>query len=90
MLEKSPTAATLTTPATVALVSVVIPAWNEAETMPELLGRIRAALVDVPASERSGDVPVAREYRRRDERPHPWTVRVGYGHTVTSSLARGW
>lgn len=29
---------------TLGVVSVVIPAWNEAETMPELLGRIRAAL----------------------------------------------
>jgi L-lactate dehydrogenase complex protein LldG len=36
----------------------------------EILGRIRAALVDVPASERPADVPVAREYRRVDERPH--------------------
>jgi L-lactate dehydrogenase complex protein LldG len=36
----------------------------------EILGRIRVALADVPASERPGDVPVAREYRRRDERPH--------------------
>jgi L-lactate dehydrogenase complex protein LldG len=36
----------------------------------EILGRIRVALADVPRSERPGDVPVAREYRRRDERPH--------------------
>jgi L-lactate dehydrogenase complex protein LldG len=35
----------------------------------EILGRIRAALVDVPGSERAGDVPVAREYRRADDRP---------------------
>jgi L-lactate dehydrogenase complex protein LldG len=34
----------------------------------QILGRIRAALVDVPASERAGDVPVAGEYRRTDER----------------------
>jgi L-lactate dehydrogenase complex protein LldG len=36
----------------------------------EILGRIRAALADVPTSERSADVPVVREYRQRDERPH--------------------
>jgi L-lactate dehydrogenase complex protein LldG len=34
----------------------------------EILGRIRAALADVPASERAGDVPVARDYRRADGR----------------------
>jgi L-lactate dehydrogenase complex protein LldG len=34
----------------------------------EILGRIRAALADVPASERAGDVPVARDYRRADDR----------------------
>jgi L-lactate dehydrogenase complex protein LldG len=35
----------------------------------EILGRIRAALADVPASERPTDVVVARDYRRSDERP---------------------
>jgi L-lactate dehydrogenase complex protein LldG len=35
----------------------------------EILGRIRTALGDVPRSERAADVPVVREYRRRDERP---------------------
>jgi L-lactate dehydrogenase complex protein LldG len=35
----------------------------------EILGRIRAALADVPASERAADVPVARGYRRADDRP---------------------
>jgi L-lactate dehydrogenase complex protein LldG len=34
----------------------------------EILARIRSALVDVPASERPADVPVAREYRRADGR----------------------
>ena len=34
----------------------------------QMLGRIRSALADVPASERPGDVPVAREYRRADDR----------------------
>ena len=34
----------------------------------EILGRVRAALTDVPASERAGDVPVARDYRRADNR----------------------
>jgi L-lactate dehydrogenase complex protein LldG len=41
-----------------------------ADARAEILGRIRAALADVPASERPGDVPVARTYRRRDDRPH--------------------
>jgi L-lactate dehydrogenase complex protein LldG len=41
-----------------------------ADARTEILARIRAALVDVPASERAGEVPVARKYRRRDERPH--------------------
>jgi L-lactate dehydrogenase complex protein LldG len=36
----------------------------------EILGRIRAALADVPRSERSADVPVTRDYRRADDRPH--------------------
>jgi len=31
----------------------------------EILGRIRSALADVPATERPGDVPVERDYRRR-------------------------
>jgi L-lactate dehydrogenase complex protein LldG len=35
----------------------------------EILGRIHAALADVPAGEAPGDVPVAREYRRRAELP---------------------
>lgn len=34
----------------------------------EILGRIRSALRDVPASEAAQDVPVAREYRHTDER----------------------
>jgi len=34
----------------------------------EILGRIRAALPDVPAAERPGDVAVARDYRRSGER----------------------
>lgn len=34
----------------------------------EILARIRSALHDVPAGERPGDVPVAREYRTADER----------------------
>ncbi len=33
----------------------------------EILGRIRAALSDVPVAERPADVPVAREYRRQGE-----------------------
>jgi L-lactate dehydrogenase complex protein LldG len=33
----------------------------------EILGRIRSALADVPADERPGDVPVAREYVRHGE-----------------------
>jgi L-lactate dehydrogenase complex protein LldG len=41
-----------------------------ADACGEILGRIRAALADVPLSERAADVPVARAYRRRDERPH--------------------
>jgi L-lactate dehydrogenase complex protein LldG len=35
----------------------------------EILGRIRAALADVPAAERADDAPVVREYRRTDDRP---------------------
>jgi L-lactate dehydrogenase complex protein LldG len=35
----------------------------------EILRRIRAALDDVPDREEAGDVPVARDYRRADERP---------------------
>jgi L-lactate dehydrogenase complex protein LldG len=35
----------------------------------EILRRIRTALNDVPARESPDDVPVARDYRRRDERP---------------------
>jgi len=46
MTEPTPTAFPSPAPRApaVGLVSVVIPAWNEAETMPELLGRIRAVL----------------------------------------------
>ncbi|MGA2926724.1 MAG: lactate utilization protein C [Solirubrobacteraceae bacterium] len=33
----------------------------------EILGRVRSALADVPPEERADDVPVARDYRRRDE-----------------------
>jgi L-lactate dehydrogenase complex protein LldG len=39
-----------------------------ADARDQILGRIRAALADVPASEGWGDVPVAREYRRADQR----------------------
>jgi L-lactate dehydrogenase complex protein LldG len=39
-----------------------------ADARDEILGRIRAALADVPASERPGDVAVTRDYRRTDER----------------------
>ncbi len=35
----------------------------------EILARVRSALADVPAAERAGDVPVARDYRHGDERP---------------------
>jgi L-lactate dehydrogenase complex protein LldG len=35
----------------------------------DILGRVRRALDDVPASERPFDVEVARHYRRRDDRP---------------------
>jgi L-lactate dehydrogenase complex protein LldG len=35
----------------------------------EILGRIRAALRDVPAGESASDVPVARDYRHTDDRP---------------------
>ncbi|HEX5195408.1 MAG TPA: LUD domain-containing protein [Solirubrobacteraceae bacterium] len=35
----------------------------------EILGRIRLALSDVPASERTGDVAVTRSYRVADDRP---------------------
>ena len=45
MIESTPIVAPGPTPAAVGLVSVVIPAWNEAETMEELLGRVRTALV---------------------------------------------
>jgi L-lactate dehydrogenase complex protein LldG len=45
-----------------------------ADARSEILGRIRAALADVPASERPADVPVTREYRRVDDRPHDQLV----------------
>ena len=35
----------------------------------EILARVRSALADVPASEGVDDVEVARDYRRRDDRP---------------------
>jgi L-lactate dehydrogenase complex protein LldG len=35
----------------------------------EILARVRSALADVPPTEGAGDVPVARDYRRGDERP---------------------
>jgi L-lactate dehydrogenase complex protein LldG len=41
-----------------------------ADARAEIIARIRAALADVPASERAPDVPVARAYRRVDDRPH--------------------
>ncbi|MFZ0387412.1 MAG: LUD domain-containing protein [Solirubrobacteraceae bacterium] len=41
-----------------------------ADARGEILGQIRAALADVPASERPADVPVTRAYRRADDRPH--------------------
>jgi L-lactate dehydrogenase complex protein LldG len=37
----------------------------------EILARVRSALADVPAAEEAGDVPVARDYRRGDERSVP-------------------
>jgi L-lactate dehydrogenase complex protein LldG len=39
-----------------------------ADARGEILGRIRSSLADVPTSERPSDVPVAREYRRADDR----------------------
>lgn len=58
----------------------------------ETLARIRAALADVPAAERAGDVPVAREYRRADDRPHDELVtlfaqRVGDYRAVVQRVA---
>ena len=42
----------------------------------EILGRIRAALRDVPFSEAASDVPVARDYRHSDDRPHPELIEL--------------
>jgi L-lactate dehydrogenase complex protein LldG len=42
----------------------------------EILGRIRAALADVPESERPADVPVAADYRRRGTRDRDELVSV--------------
>lgn len=42
----------------------------------EVLGRIRAALRDVPATETAADVPVARAYRYTDERPRDELVEL--------------
>jgi L-lactate dehydrogenase complex protein LldG len=39
-----------------------------ADARTEVLARIRAALADVPATERPGDVPVPRDYRLGDDR----------------------
>jgi L-lactate dehydrogenase complex protein LldG len=53
----------------------------------EILDRIRAALADVPASERPADVPVAREYRRVDERPRHELVTL-FAERVSDYRAR--
>jgi len=57
----------------------------------EMLGRIRASLCDVPAGERSADVPVARDYLRAGE-PDPALLRARlrerleeYGAEVTEA-----
>src|SRR5689334_2589827 len=47
----------------------------------EILGRIRRALADVPATERPDDVPVQRAYRRRDDLDRPGRV-VRFAQTV--------
>jgi L-lactate dehydrogenase complex protein LldG len=47
-----------------------------ADARGEILARIRSALADVPASERRSDVPLTREYRRVDGRPHDELVRL--------------
>jgi L-lactate dehydrogenase complex protein LldG len=66
--------------------------WTMADARSEILGRIRAALADVPASERPADVPVTRAYRRVDERPHDELVtlfaeRVGDYRAVVRLVA---
>jgi L-lactate dehydrogenase complex protein LldG len=58
-----------------------------ADARDQILGRIRAALVDVPDSERAADVPVVREYRRRDERPHDELVAL-FARRVSDYRAR--
>jgi L-lactate dehydrogenase complex protein LldG len=57
-----------------------------ADARSEILGRIRAALTDVPASERAGDVPVKRHYRRTDDRPRDELVTL-FGERVSDYRA---
>ena len=57
-----------------------------ADARSEILGRIRAALTDVPASERAGDVPVTRDYRRTDDRPRDELVTL-FGERVSDYRA---
>ena len=57
-----------------------------ADARDEILGRIRAALVDVPTSERAGDVLVARQYRRTDDRPRDELVTL-FGQRVSDYRA---
>ncbi|MFB7668700.1 lactate utilization protein C [Kitasatospora sp. NPDC056138] len=60
-----------------------------------VLGRIRAALADVPADETPGDVPVPRDYRRTHTRPGENTVALfaervaDYRATVTRTDRAG-
>jgi len=53
----------------------------------QMLGRIRSALADVPSSERRADVPVARAYRRSDERPRAELVTL-FAQRVSDYRAR--
>jgi L-lactate dehydrogenase complex protein LldG len=57
-----------------------------ADARREILGRIRAALTDVLASERAGDVPVTRDYRRADDRPRDELVTL-FGERVSDYRA---
>jgi dolichol-phosphate mannosyltransferase len=91
--ERAPTASSSPVPKApaVGLVSVVIPAWNEAETMQELLGRIRAALeplareieilVVVPAPE-----DAAAEAARAGGAEVLVQMRPGYGGALKEGL----
>jgi L-lactate dehydrogenase complex protein LldG len=58
-----------------------------ADARSQILGRIRAALADVPAPERVGDVPVVRDYRRADRRPHDELVTL-FAQRVSDYRAR--